>query len=100
MREGVGSMPIFDYGVGSRKEESDLQDVVVPRDLVPAIYGEDGYCLKQIREISEAKITIIEPRPEALETIIIISGTPEQAHATQSSMRLMALDFLFSKRTI
>lgn len=26
-------------------------EVVVPRSAVPAIYGEDGGCLKQIREV-------------------------------------------------
>lgn len=27
-------------------------EVVVPRSVVPAIYGEDGGCLRQIREVS------------------------------------------------
>lgn len=26
-------------------------EVVVPRSIVPVIYGEDGECLKQIREV-------------------------------------------------
>lgn len=35
-------------------------------------------------QISDAKITITEPKPGATETVIIISGTPEQTHAAQS----------------
>lgn len=92
-------------------------DVVVPRSLVPAIYGEEGGCLRRIREvcfeifddyalngildtyiitwshfqISEAKITITEPRPEAKETLIIISGTPDQTHAAQSLLQAFIL---------
>ncbi|KAK8957127.1 KH domain-containing protein [Platanthera zijinensis] len=66
-------------------------DVVVPRALVPSIYGEDGDCLRHIREISEAKITITEPRSEANETVIIISGTPEQTHAAQSLLQAFVL---------
>ncbi|KAJ7958855.1 KH domain-containing protein [Quillaja saponaria] len=59
-------------------------EVVVPRSVVPVIYGEDGECLKQILQISDAKITITDPKPGAMETVIIIAGTPEQTHAAQS----------------
>lgn len=66
-------------------------EVVVPRSAVPAIYGEDGGCLKQIREISDAKITINDPKPGATETAIIISGTPEQTHAAQSLIQAFVI---------
>lgn len=66
-------------------------EVVVPRNVVPSIYGEDGGCLKQIREISDAKITITDPKPGAKETLIIISGTPEQAHAAQSLIQAFVI---------
>ncbi|WOH02739.1 hypothetical protein DCAR_0522128 [Daucus carota subsp. sativus] len=66
-------------------------EVVVPRSAVPAIYGEDGGCLKQIREISDAKITINDPKPGASETAIIISGTPEQTHAAQSLIQAFVI---------
>lgn len=59
-------------------------EVVVPRSVVPAIYGDDGGCLKQIREISDAKVIINDAKPGAKETLIIISGTPDQTHAAQS----------------
>lgn len=66
-------------------------DVVVPRSVVPSIYGEDGGCLKQIRQISDAKITITDPKPGATETVIIISGTPEQTHAAQSLIQAFVI---------
>ncbi|KAJ4964783.1 hypothetical protein NE237_016632 [Protea cynaroides] len=43
-------------------------EVVVPRSLVSSIYKEDGGCLKQIRQISGANITINVPRPGEMET--------------------------------
>lgn len=66
-------------------------EVVVPRTVVPVIYGEDGSCLKQICQISDAKITINEPKPGATETMIIISGTPEQTHAAQSLIQAFVM---------
>ncbi|GAB4852442.1 hypothetical protein Ancab_016636 [Ancistrocladus abbreviatus] len=66
-------------------------EVVVPNSLVPSIYGEDGGCLKQIRQISDAKITINDPKPGASESMIIISGTPEQTHAAQSLIQAFVI---------
>ncbi|KAB2616906.1 KH domain-containing protein [Pyrus ussuriensis x Pyrus communis] len=66
-------------------------EVVVPSSLVPIINGEDGECLKQIRQISEAKVTITEPKPGVVETVIIISGTPEQTHAAQSLIQAFVM---------
>ncbi|CAK7347345.1 unnamed protein product [Dovyalis caffra] len=66
-------------------------EVIVPRTIVPVIYGEDGACLRQIRQISDAKITINEPKSGAVETVIIISGTPEQTHAAQSLIQAFVL---------
>ncbi|KAL9268585.1 KH domain-containing protein [Drosera capensis] len=59
-------------------------EVIVPSAVIPAIYGEGGGCLKQIRQISDAKITIKDPKPGAAETIVIISGLPDQTNAAQS----------------
>ncbi|XP_054798133.1 KH domain-containing protein HEN4-like [Prosopis cineraria] len=79
---GISQQPII---------TSTTVEVVVPRALVPVIYGEDGECLKQIREISDAKITITDPKPGAVETAIIISGTPEQTHAAQSLIQAFVM---------
>lgn len=104
MREGGGPLPPPDFAGAPSKRIGGFPggnqpaivthttvDVVVPRALVPSIYGEDGDCLRRIREISEAKITITEPRSEANETVIIISGTPEQTHAAQSLLQAFVL---------
>ncbi|XWS24040.1 hypothetical protein CRYUN_Cryun28dG0067000 [Craigia yunnanensis] len=84
---------ISGFGRGSQPAiiTSTTIEVVVPRSLVPIIYGEDGSCLKQIRQISDAKITITEPKPAATETAIIISGTPEQTHAAQSLLQAFVM---------
>ncbi|XP_008807925.2 KH domain-containing protein HEN4-like [Phoenix dactylifera] len=105
MRESGGPMRMPDYPGGAPQRKisgfaggshttvitNTTVDVVVPRSLVPSIYGEEGGCLRRIREISEAKITITEPRPEAKETLIIISGTPDQTHAAQSLLQAFIL---------
>lgn len=84
---------ISGFGGGSQPAiiTSTTVEVVVPRSLVPIIYGEDGACLKQIRQISDAKITITEPKPAATETTITISGTPEQTHAAQSLIQAFVM---------
>ncbi|WOG98934.1 hypothetical protein DCAR_0418280 [Daucus carota subsp. sativus] len=97
LSEGGGRIGLPDYSGGPDRRmtgsgggsqhaiiTSTTLEVLVPRSAVPAIYGEDGECLKQIREISDAKITITDPKPGAAETAIIISGTPEQTCAAQS----------------
>ncbi|PIN10084.1 PolyC-binding proteins alphaCP-1 [Handroanthus impetiginosus] len=102
--EGAGPMGFPDYpGAPQRRHggfpggnqpaviTSTTVEVVVPRFVVPAIYGEDGGCLRQIREISDAKITITDPKPGAKETVIIISGTPEQANAAQSLIQAFVI---------
>ncbi|KAF8404794.1 hypothetical protein HHK36_009683 [Tetracentron sinense] len=90
---GATQRRIGSFGGGSQPAiiTSTTVEVVVPRSLVPSIYGEDGGCLKQIRQISGAKVTITEPRPGATETTIIISGTPEQTHAAQSLLQAFVM---------
>lgn len=90
---GVPQRRIGGFGGGAHHAiiTNTTVEVVVPRSVVPAIYGEDGGCLKQIREISDAKITITDPKPGATETLIIISGTPEQTHAAQSLIQAFVI---------
>lgn len=42
-------------------------------------------------QISDANITITDPKPGAVETKIIISGTPEQTHAAQSLIQAFVM---------
>ncbi|KAK2981739.1 hypothetical protein RJ640_005991 [Escallonia rubra] len=90
---GVPQRRIGGFGGGSHPAiiTNTTVEVVIPRSVVPAIYGEDGGCLRQIREISDAKITITDPQPGAKETVIIISGTPEQTHAAQSLIQAFVI---------
>ncbi|KAJ9166403.1 hypothetical protein P3X46_021167 [Hevea brasiliensis] len=101
--EGGPPMGLPDFGPPQRRHSgfggvntpaiitSTTVQVVIPRSVVPVIYGEDGSCLKQIHQISDAKITITEPKPGATETVIIISGTPEQTHAAQSLIQAFVM---------
>ncbi|KAJ1391951.1 K-like proteiny domain [Sesbania bispinosa] len=101
--EGGGPMGLPDFAGGPPRRISGFAggsqpiitsttvEVVVPRALVPVIYGEDGECLKQILQISDANITITDPKPGAVETKIIISGTPEQTHAAQSLIQAFVM---------
>ncbi|XP_042046809.1 RNA-binding KH domain-containing protein RCF3-like [Salvia splendens] len=66
-------------------------EVVVPSFAVPAIYGDEGGCLRQIREISDAEVTITNPKDGASETVIILSGTPEQTIAAQSLLQAFVI---------
>lgn len=42
-------------------------------------------------QISDAKITINDPKPGATETMIIIYGTPEQTNAAQSLIQAFVI---------
>lgn len=81
------------YGGGNQQAviTNTTVEVVVPSSLVPSIYGEDGGCLRQIRQISDAKIVITDPKPGAPETLVVISGTPEQTHAAQSLIQAFVM---------
>ncbi|KAL6493173.1 hypothetical protein OROGR_032932 [Orobanche gracilis] len=102
--EGTGPMGFPDYSGAPQRRfggftggnqpaviTNTTVEVVVPRFVVPAIYGADGGCLRHVREISEAKIVIMDPKPGATETVIIISGTPEQTNAAQSLIQAFVI---------
>lgn len=44
-----------------------------------------------ILQISDAKVVISDPKPGASETVITISGTPEQTNAAQSLIQAFVL---------
>ncbi|KAI3940198.1 hypothetical protein MKX01_029721 [Papaver californicum] len=102
MRDGGGPLGIPDYAGGPPHRRnaggnqpafitSTTVEISVPRAVVPSIYGENGSSLKQIRQISGAKITITDSRPGATDTTIILSGTPEQTHAAQSLLQAFVM---------
>ncbi|CAO2209311.1 unnamed protein product [Urochloa humidicola] len=70
-------------------------EVLVPRLFIPALCGEDGGCLDKIREFSEAKITVTEPIADAMDTAVLISGTPDQMHAARSLVQAFVISESF-----
>lgn len=89
----AGGRNIGGFGGGSHPAviTNTTVEVVVPRSVVPAIYGIGGGCLRQICEISDAKVTINDSKPGATDTVIIISGTPEQTNAAQSLIQAFVM---------
>ncbi|KAK4742629.1 hypothetical protein SAY87_000630 [Trapa incisa] len=84
-------LPGFAGGAGPAIITNITIEVVVPRSAVPSIYGEDGFSLTQICMISDAKVTIIDSNSDATETVIIISGSPEQTQAAQSLIQAFVM---------
>ncbi|OEL35056.1 KH domain-containing protein [Dichanthelium oligosanthes] len=71
-------------------------EVLVPRLVLPALCGEDRGCLDRIREFSEAKITVAEPITDAMDTTVLISGTPDQMHAARSLVQAFVISESFA----
>uniref|UniRef100_A0A0E0BZM9 K Homology domain-containing protein n=1 Tax=Oryza meridionalis TaxID=40149 RepID=A0A0E0BZM9_9ORYZ len=85
---GMGGFP----GPGQPSIVSTITaDVMVPKLVLPALCGEDGGCLNRIREFSGAKITVADPMANAMDTAILISGTPDQMHAARSLIQAFVL---------
>lgn len=59
-------------------------EVVVPERVIGSIYGENESDLAHIQQISGEKVIMNDRRPRATESLVIISGTPEQTHAAQN----------------
>nr|CAB3471605.1 unnamed protein product [Digitaria exilis] len=70
-------------------------EVLVPRLVIPALCT-DGGCLDRIREFSEAKITVAEPIVDAMDTTVLISGTPDQMHAARSLVQAFIISESFA----
>lgn len=46
-------------------------------------------------QFSEAKITVAEPIADAMDTAVLISGTPEQMHAARSLVEAFVMSESF-----
>ncbi|KAL9684228.1 hypothetical protein QQ045_021663 [Rhodiola kirilowii] len=98
---GVGNIGLPDYvgeprrrlpgGINPAVITNTTVEVIVPTTVIPSIYGEGGGCLQQIRQISDAIVIISDPKPGATETMITISGTPEQTNAAQSLIQAFVI---------
>ncbi|XWS50333.1 hypothetical protein CRYUN_Cryun12cG0079100 [Craigia yunnanensis] len=62
-------------------------EVVIPEYAVPKLITKSKNKLAQISELSGAKVTLIEDRPDDAQKIIQISGTPEQSERAQSLLQ-------------
>ncbi|XP_062179140.1 RNA-binding KH domain-containing protein RCF3-like isoform X2 [Phragmites australis] len=62
-------------------------EVVIPRSAAASLTMTAGSKLVQISEMSGATVMLAEDRPEVMEKVIRISGTPEQADKAQSLLQ-------------
>nr|XP_051215871.1 RNA-binding KH domain-containing protein RCF3-like isoform X2 [Lolium perenne] len=62
-------------------------EVAACQRVLCILYGDDGYYLAQLRQISGADITVYDPPPETSDgSIIVISGTPDQAQLALAAL--------------
>lgn len=66
-------------------------EVVIPDHVASSIIGNGGNKIVQIRQMSGAKVNLLDVRPGASESVVEISGTPEQTHAAQSLLQAFIL---------
>ncbi|XP_022763690.1 RNA-binding KH domain-containing protein RCF3 [Durio zibethinus] len=69
-------------------------EVVIPEHAVPKLITKSKNKLAQISELSGAKVTLVEDRPDDTQKIIQISGTPEQSERAQSLLQGFILSTL------
>ncbi|KMZ57375.1 hypothetical protein ZOSMA_86G00090 [Zostera marina] len=66
-------------------------EVVVPHQFIKFIYGENCCNLADIKKISGAKVTIHDPKQDATEGLVIISGSLDQRRAAQTLVHAFIL---------
>ncbi|XP_075501784.1 LOW QUALITY PROTEIN: KH domain-containing protein HEN4-like [Primulina tabacum] len=74
-------------GRGSEIVANTTVEIVVPAYAIGSVYGENGSNLDRLRQISGAKIVILEPQPGATDRIVSISGTPDETLSAQSLLQ-------------
>ncbi|KAK9166676.1 hypothetical protein Scep_001867 [Stephania cephalantha] len=84
-------LSILDCGGKSAIVTNTTVEIVVPEDLIGSVYGESGCNLNRLRQISGAQVAMHDPRPGTRESIVIISGTPDQTQAAQSLLQAFIL---------
>uniref|UniRef100_A0A0A9EJR0 K Homology domain-containing protein n=1 Tax=Arundo donax TaxID=35708 RepID=A0A0A9EJR0_ARUDO len=62
-------------------------EVVIPKSAAASLTMRAGSKLAQISEMSGATVTLADDRPDAIEKVVRISGTPEQADKAQSLLQ-------------
>ncbi|WVZ80343.1 hypothetical protein U9M48_027828 [Paspalum notatum var. saurae] len=62
-------------------------EVMIPKSAVASLTMRAGSKLAQISEISGATVTLADDRPDVLEKVVRISGTPEQASKAENLLQ-------------
>ncbi|VVB17990.1 unnamed protein product [Arabis nemorensis] len=66
-------------------------EIRVPENAMSFVYGEHGYNLEQLKQISGARVIVHEPPLGTSDRIIVISGTPDQTQAAQNLLHAFIL---------
>ncbi|XP_010444372.1 PREDICTED: KH domain-containing protein HEN4-like [Camelina sativa] len=66
-------------------------EIRVPENAMSFVYGEHGYNLEQLKQISGARVIVHEPSLGTSDRIIVISGTPDQTQAAQNLLHAFIL---------
>nr|XP_023918162.1 KH domain-containing protein HEN4-like [Quercus suber] len=66
-------------------------EITIPQTFLGHVHGENNSNLTQIQQISGAKVLIHDPKPGAVEGVVIVSGTTEQTHAAQCLIQAFIL---------
>ncbi|KAH7372980.1 hypothetical protein KP509_17G032000 [Ceratopteris richardii] len=77
--------PDFFRATGAMVTKTTIE-VVLPNRIVSTVFG-DGSKIAQIRQISGAQVNFLEVRPGSMDSVVEISGTPEQAQSAQNLLQ-------------
>ncbi|XP_071727024.1 KH domain-containing protein HEN4-like [Rutidosis leptorrhynchoides] len=66
-------------------------EIMVPRNIIRSVFGENGSNLARLRQISCAKVVVHETGSGLQDHIVVISGTPDQTQSAQSLLHAFIL---------
>ncbi|MCO5546752.1 hypothetical protein L7F22_000188 [Adiantum nelumboides] len=78
-------------GGAPRNPTSKVLEMTIPGSSASSVLGKGGSNVSSIREISGAKLTVLEPNPITGDRVVEIFGTPEQTQAAQSLLQAFIL---------
>eukprot|EP00250_Pteridium_aquilinum_P019391 c24412_g1_i1 orf=201-2342(+) len=74
-----------------RHSSNKVVEMTIPGASASSVLGKGGSNVSSIRQISGAKLTILEPNPMSGDRVVEIYGTPEQTQAAQSLLQAFIL---------
>lgn len=75
-------------GGGGSRNQTNMSQVSIPRDLAGLIIGKQGGRIKEIRQQSGASVSIADPDEGSDDRIITIVGTNDQIHCAQYLLQM------------